>query len=594
VTPPAGGRGRGASLAAVLLLSLALLTPRLAVGQTLEEARALVQAGQLDEAVLAYTRLLDAHPNDVEARMERARVLGWRHRDTEALADYEHVLALTPRDLDAILGRARALVRLGRIDEAHEVLRAATADYPNVADAHLALGAVLLRQGRAEEALRAFMRARELTPSDPAPLVGIGRARAAAGDAAGAAAARQEALAAFDQRLAAEPSDRDARVGRAQLLAGLGRTEDALEEYERVLAAAPRDTEAMLGRVPLLVRQDRLDDAEAAARDAVGLDPKAADAWVALGNVLTRRQRWDDAARAYEEARALDPQAVEPVLGLARIRHRQEDLAGARAGYQDALRLDPRNEDAVDALARIARAEQAGAPRRFRLYLSARYESLEGRSDWTQETVVLAMRPRPGTSLFVGLDQYHRNDRDDTQFTIGAGQALPGQVALAASFAYTIDAESLPEAIYEAEVTRPLAPWITPSLRIRWSDFVGNVYAVSLAPGIELTLAPQLAILGRYYFTHSSDAGDGHAGSVRVSLFPEGEWSVYGSLAYGRETYLADTVEDVIRGLNVLTLAAGALWRVRDHLGIRVDYEYENRRGSYTKHGVGVGLNIEF
>jgi YaiO family outer membrane protein len=98
----------------------------------------------------------------------------------------------------------------------------------------------------------------------------------------------------------------------------------------------------------------------------------------------------------------------------------------------------------------------------------------------------------------------------------------------------------------------------------------------------------------RYYFTHSSDAGDGHAGSVRISVFPEDRWSLYGSLAYGRETYLADTAEEAVRGLDVLTLAAGVVWRVRDYLGVRLDYEYEDRRGSYTKHGVGFGVIIDF
>jgi YaiO family outer membrane protein len=98
----------------------------------------------------------------------------------------------------------------------------------------------------------------------------------------------------------------------------------------------------------------------------------------------------------------------------------------------------------------------------------------------------------------------------------------------------------------------------------------------------------------RYYFTHSSEAGDGHAGSVRVSLFPEDQWSLYGSLAYGRETFVADTAEEAVRGLDVLTLAAGVVWRVRDNFGLRLDYEYEDRRGSYTKHGVGVGVIVDF
>jgi YaiO family outer membrane protein len=596
VTTLAVSRVRRISLAAVLLLGFILATGRPAEGQppALDTARTLARTGHLDEAVAAYTTLLEAHPEDLEVRKERARVLGWLHRHAEALEDYDRVLAVTPRDVEAALARARVLGRLDRIEEAEHALRAAVADHPDLADAHLALGVVLLRRGQIEGATAAFARARALDPDDPAPLVGLGRARAAAGDAGGAAVARHEALAAFDRRLARNPSDRDARVGRAQLLAGLGRDAEALAEYDRVRATSTRDVEAVLGRVPLLLRQGKLEDAEAAARDGVALDPRSADAWVALGDVLSRRRQFDEATRAYAEARALAPRAVEPVLGLARLRLWQDDPAGARAAYEEALVLDPGNEDAVDALTRIARAAETGAPRRFRLYLTGRYEALDGRTDWTQATVVLGVRPRPGTSFFVGLDQYHRNDRDDTQVSVGAGQALPGNFAIAGSFAHGIDAEVIARQIYEVEVTRPLAPWITPSLRFRWSDFVGDVHAAALSPGIELTWQTYLAVLLRYYFTHSSDAGNGHAGSVRVSLFPEDRWSVYGSLAYGRETYLADTVEDVVRGLDVLTLAIGTTWRIRDGLGVRLDYEYEDRRGSYTKHGVGVGVILDF
>ena len=593
MTGSAGGRTPRICLVASLVVWLVLAAVSAASGQpsALEEARAHVRARHLDEAVAAYTHFLETHPGDLEARKEYARILGWLHRPAEALVEYERVLAVTPRDVEAVLGRARVLVRMDQRDEAERALRAAVADHPDVADAHLALGTVLLQRGQVDEATAAFTRARTLAPGEPAPLVGLARARGAAGDAVGTQTARQEALAALDRRLAADLSDRDARVGRAQLLAWLGRDAEALADYDHVLATFPRDVEAVLGRVAVLVRQGRLDDAANAARHAVALDPREADAWVALGDVLTRQRRFEEAALVYAEARTLAPRAVEPMLGLARLRLWQDDLAGARAGYEEVLLLDPRNEDAVDALARIARTP---APHRFRLDLGGRYEALDGRSDWMQGTVVLGVRPRPGTSFFVGLDQYHRNDRDDAQVSVGAGQALPGGFALAGSFAYGIDAEVIARQIYEVEVTRPLAPWLTPSLRFRWSDFVGDVHAASLSPGIELTWNTHLAVLLRYYFTHSSDAGDGHAGSVRVSLFPEDQWSVYGSLAYGRETYLADTVEDVVRGLDVLTFATGVIWRIRDGLGIRLDYEYEDRRGSYTKHGVGVGVILDF
>jgi YaiO family outer membrane protein len=586
----------GSRLPGLLALALVLTVGPPASGQpaALDEARALARRGRLEDAAAVCTRVLAAHPEDLEARRERARLLVWLHRPDEALGDYDRVLAVAPGDADAALGRAHLLLRLDRLDEAERAVRRTIADQPTLAEAHVALGGILLRRGQIPEARAAFARARQLAPHDPAPLVGLARARAAAGDEPGAIVVRAQAVAVIDQALVRNPSDRDARIARAQVMAGLGRDDQALAEYDRVLRASPRDVEAVLGRIPLLLRRDRVDDAAAAARQAVALDPKSADAWVALGDVLTRQQQLDEATRAYTEARALAPRAVEPVLGIARIRQRQSDIAGARLAYQDALLLDPRNADAIDAVGRLARAEQALPVRRFRLYLTGRYEALEGRSDWLQETAVLGVRPLPGTSFFLGLDQYHRNDRDDTQISVGAGQALPWNLALAGSFAYGIDAEVIPQEVYEIEVTRPIAPWITPSLRFRWSDFPGSTSTASLSPGVELSWQSYVAVLMRYYFTHSSEAGDGHAGSVRVSLFPEDQWSLYGSVGYGRETYIADTAEEAGRGLDVLTLAAGVVWRVRDNFGVRLDYEYEDRRGAYTKHGVGVGVIIDF
>ena len=224
MTRLARSSGRGRRLPALLLLVVVLAAWRPAAGQeAADEARALTRAGRLDEALAAYTTLLTAHPEDLEAQKGRARVLGWLHRDAEALEDYDRVLAVTPRDAEAALDRARVLSRLDRLDEAEDAVRAVLASQPSLADAHLALGAVWLRRGQAAAAADAFTRAQALAPEDSAPLVGLARAREAMGDAAGAAAAREAALTAFDRRLAQNPSDRDARVGRAGLLARLGR-----------------------------------------------------------------------------------------------------------------------------------------------------------------------------------------------------------------------------------------------------------------------------------------------------------------------------------------------------------------------------------
>ncbi|MGH7264607.1 MAG: YaiO family outer membrane beta-barrel protein, partial [Candidatus Rokuibacteriota bacterium] len=408
------------------------------------------------------------------------------------------------------------------------------------------------------------------------------------GDEAAARDLFAEALGLFSRRLEAHPDDVDARTGRAGVLARLERHADALADYDRAVAAAPADAESWVGRGRVLSRLGRLAEAEGDFRRAVGLDPRSAEAQTALGDVLSRQQRFAEAVAAYEQARRLAPESAEPMLGLARLRLWQEDVAGARAGYEAVLRLDPRNADALEGLARIAAIPPE---RRLRLDLGGRYEALtKGRSDWYEASGRVTVRAAKRTRLFAGVDQFHRNDADDTQLVLGGAQNVPGDVTLSGAVALGLDAEVVARQIYEVEVGYRLARWATPLLAYRRSNFPGGVHADVVTPGVELTWRSFLSILARYYYTHASDAGGSHAGAGRVTFFPEARVSPHLGVAYGRETFLAGTVEEVVRGVNVLTLSAGVLWRLTDATGVRVDYAYEGRQGSYAKHGVGVGV----
>jgi hypothetical protein len=44
----------------------------------------------------------------------------------------------------------------------------------------------------------------------------------------------------------------------------------------------------------------------------------------------------------------------------------------------------------------------------------------------------------------------------------------------------------------------------------------------------------------------------------------------------------------------VITAGGGLLWRLTDRLGLRLDYTFEDREGSYTKHGFGSSVLVEF
>jgi tetratricopeptide (TPR) repeat protein len=82
----------------------------------------------LDEAVAAFTRLLQAHPDSVPYRVELAFALSEAGRSAEAIPIFQDAVRLDRGDgsrLGMYQGLGAALIRVGRSDEAIEWLRAA-------------------------------------------------------------------------------------------------------------------------------------------------------------------------------------------------------------------------------------------------------------------------------------------------------------------------------------------------------------------------------------------------------------------------------------------------------------------------------------
>jgi len=90
-----------------------------------------MNAGHQQQAILYFTKALDAHPRYVEAMIERAICLVRTEELHEALADVERVIDLQPQHLppravrEVHLRRVNLLVRLGRHEKALQAARQA-------------------------------------------------------------------------------------------------------------------------------------------------------------------------------------------------------------------------------------------------------------------------------------------------------------------------------------------------------------------------------------------------------------------------------------------------------------------------------------
>ena len=127
------------------------------------------------------------------------------------------------------------------------------------------------------------------------------------------------ALETTDRRLAAVPTDLEARGWRARLLVWSGHLPEAEAEYRSVLAVAPEDTDILSGLAQVLARQQRTEEALALLARAQRLAPLRSDILMQRAQLLRALGRRDEARQELHAALALDPRNPEARAGLASL-----------------------------------------------------------------------------------------------------------------------------------------------------------------------------------------------------------------------------------------------------------------------------------
>jgi tetratricopeptide (TPR) repeat protein len=163
----------------------------------------------------------------------------------------------------------------------------------------------------------------------------LGRALAERGDAAGA-------LAAYDRALALAPELPAALLGRARVLAGAGRYDEALRDCDRALRADARLAPAYNLRALVLATTGRPDAALADLDAALGIEPGLREARLNRADLLAERGDEEHAGEDYAVLLAADPDDLQALLPAAELHLRSGAAERAVAAFTRALRLEPR------------------------------------------------------------------------------------------------------------------------------------------------------------------------------------------------------------------------------------------------------------
>ena len=150
-----------------------------------------------------------------------------------------------------------------------------------------------------------------------------------------------EAIGAFEQALARDPSDTRTLFALGNTARVLGMARPAEEFFRKVLALEPARLEALVNLANLLRSSGNFDGAEALLAPALARDPGSPELWLTLGSAHRERGNAAEAEWHYREALALRPDYAPALANLADLVADAGETEAALALYDRAITRDP-------------------------------------------------------------------------------------------------------------------------------------------------------------------------------------------------------------------------------------------------------------
>jgi tetratricopeptide (TPR) repeat protein len=215
---------------------------------------------------------------------------------------------------------------------------------PKSAWSYVRKGQDLSNAKKNEEALEAFQQATALDPSIPEAWMG----QTGVLDKMNR---KEEAWAVWDKWIAAQPDYAVPLVYKGMIAAQTGRQAEALKAFEKLTELRPTEP-WWAGRAEMLNYLKRKDEALAVLDEAVVKAPKHEEVWRGRGWLLIEKKKYDEAVKNYSGAVENLPEKAEFWHGRGRCYAQLGETAKALADLKQALTLNPglRGAIAKDAL----------------------------------------------------------------------------------------------------------------------------------------------------------------------------------------------------------------------------------------------------
>jgi tetratricopeptide (TPR) repeat protein len=298
------------------------------VNATLTRAKSHAKKGQLDEAKRLYHSVLEAFPQNQQAKRGlKVLQIGQVNKKNPS--------GPPQAQIDAVI----SLYSQNQMQEALRTTETLIKDYPNTPLPYNISGACHKALGHLDVAVKSYKQALAIKPDYAEAHSNLGVTFKELGQL-------EEAVKSYEQALAIKPDYAEAHNNLGNTLRELYQLDAAVKSYKQALAIEPNYAEAHSNLSITLQELGQLDAAVKCCEQALAIKPDYAEAYYNLGGTLKEFGQLEAAIKNYEQALAVKPNYAEAHSNLGGTLYELGQLERAVKSFKQALAIQPDYADA--------------------------------------------------------------------------------------------------------------------------------------------------------------------------------------------------------------------------------------------------------
>ena len=392
-----------------------------------------------------------------------------------------------------------------------------------------------------------------------------------------------EAIESYQQILKEDPENYQATRELAQVYSWNKEYDKSIQYYDMLLGKNSRDYDALLGKAQVLGWAGEYYMAEDLYTKVIEAVPDYLDAYLGLANICLWTSKYQQALGLLRKVEEENPENQEIIRKIFDVYYTKGDFKSAREYYQKIVKLDKEYKAGPELAADLCL---------FTIDTGYLYENLEAGDDWESSYLTISYRPEQKFTLVLSANWLNRFGQTDRNVGLGFYSDVTSSLNAYLGFTFTPEPAFSPSQRYDVDLVLKAGGG---------TSFLAGLDYLILDEGVVQVYAIGLEryLTGKIYFSyqlfHSQDydgiTSDSHL--LKLNFSREKSYLCTFGYASGSEALLVESRQEVMNVESTTFFLILKRW-FSPRWGMNINASYTDRKDSYLKRSVGIGLFRKF